>query len=285
MNSTAEAWLRRATERLTEAGIATARLDCLVLLEDATGKDRGWLLAHPDFELPAAFATILDAKVYRRVQHIPLAYIRGQSEFYGRKFAVNAHTLVPRPETETMIDLLKTLLPQGPSLTQEERDTRIIDVGTGSGAIAITVKLELPKTAVIATDIDEKCLETARQNTQKLEADIEFLHGSLLEPLRGSSLMTSNSILLANLPYVPDDFKVNAAATHEPHQAIFGGTDGLDIYRELFDQLKNSSPDNRPWFVLAESLPEQHQALAIIAKPAGYTLQTTDDFIQLFERV
>src|SRR4051794_37561413 len=100
-------WLRQSVASLEGAGISTARLDCLVLLEDETGKDRAWLLAHPEYELQGSDLNILNTKIIQRMQHVPLAYIRGRSEFYGRDFMVNAHTLVPRPETEGMIELLR----------------------------------------------------------------------------------------------------------------------------------------------------------------------------------
>src|SRR5579875_2334673 len=105
MNTTA--WLANATAQLNAANVPTARLDCLVLLENATGKDRAWLLSHPELELQGSVLKKLNTKIVQRAQHVPLAYIRGKAEFYGHELAVNAHTLVPRPETETMIDMLK----------------------------------------------------------------------------------------------------------------------------------------------------------------------------------
>ena len=278
-------WLESSTSALKDAGITTARLDCLVLLEDETGKDRAWLLSHPECELQGSVLKKLNTKITQRCQHIPLAYIRGKAEFYGREFAVNAHTLVPRPETETMIDLLKQVAINDLRLT-------IYDIGTGSGAIAITAKLELPEAEVFATDIDEKCLETARANAKNLGADIEFLHGNLLEPIsqngerrkkngENKKQAEAFSVLLCNLPYVPDNFQINRAATHEPRHALFGGPDGLDMYRELFSQLNALA--TKPLYILAESLPPQHELLASIAKAAGYKLTKTEDFIQLFQ--
>lgn len=266
-SKTTNHWLRDATRRLEAAGIHTARLDCLVLLEDATGKDRSWLLAHPDFKL--ADIVELNSKIACRAQHEPLAYIRGKTEFYGREFLVNPHTLEPRPETETMIDLVKTLV--------KSREKPIIaDIGTGSGCIAVSVKLEIPEAALWATDIDVKCLETARENSRRLHADITFREGNLIEPLADKDI----AIVLCNLPYVPDKYKLNEAAAFEPRRAIFGGEDGLDLYRELFAQI--TAHKQKPKYVLTESLPFQHAALAEIADTSGYSLRSTDDFIQLF---
>lgn len=273
------AWLAGQTGKLERAHISTARLDCLVLLEDEAGKDRGWLLAHPEYELQGSVLKNLSTKITQRAKHVPLAYVRGRAEFYGREFAVNAHTLVPRPETETMLDILKELVRRGQLSTQT--GMVIADIGTGSGAIAITAKLECPEATVSATDIDEKCLETARQNAQNLGADIEFLCGNLLEPLSHLKLDTRNLILLCNLPYVPDNFQINRAATHEPRSALFGGSDGLDLYRELFKQANGLK--TKPLYILTEALPPQHDVLASIAAAAGYNLTRTDDFIQLFQ--
>jgi release factor glutamine methyltransferase len=262
-------WLHNATQKLAQAGISTSRLDSLVLLEDSTGKNRSWLLAHPDFVI--ADPTQLDKQIIRRAGHEPLAYIRGKSEFYRREFLVNAHTLEPRPETEAMIELVK-------GLVKGREKSIIADIGTGSGCIAISVKLEIPEAKVIATDIDVKCLETARENSKKLKADVEFYEGNLLEPL--SDINYQISITLANLPYVPDKYELNEAAKFEPKHAVFGGEDGLDLYRELFSQL--SARGQKPKYILTESLPFQHELLAQIAKDSDYELQQTEDFIQVF---
>lgn len=240
-----------------------------MLLEDFTDKDRSWLLAHPDFEL--AGTSTLDEQIERRAQHEPLAYIRGKTEFYGREFIVNAHTLEPRPETETMIDLVKTIMKSRENVT-------IADIGTGSGCIAISVKLEHPEAKVAAADIDVKCLKTARENSKKLNAEVEFYQGNLLQPLLDINYPIS--IITANLPYVPEKYQLNEAAKFEPKHAIFGGEDGLYLYRELFTQISNIKYQVSN--VLTESLPFQHDELAKIAKSSGYELVETDDFIQLY---
>ncbi|TAH34243.1 peptide chain release factor N(5)-glutamine methyltransferase [Candidatus Saccharibacteria bacterium] len=298
---TIQTWLAQATATLESAGISTSRLDCLVLLSDSLEKDKAWLLSHPEYEIQGSEVKILNNKVAQRAKHVPLAYIRGHAEFYGREFAVNTHTLVPRPETETIIDLIKALPLRHPELVsgsmrgdirssevphgsrlggRDDSEIVIADIGTGSGAIAITAKLEFPNAQVIATDIDQNCLETAQVNAQALGADIIPLQGDLLQPVFDLKLDTCNLILLCNLPYVPDNFHINRAATHEPHHALFGGPDGLDLYRKLFTQTANLS--RPPHYILTEALPTQHKALAEIAKAAGYTLEKTDDFIQLF---
>jgi release factor glutamine methyltransferase len=272
-------WLLANTTQLADAGITTARLDCLVLLEDATGRDRAWLLSHPEHKLQGSVLENLDTNIAQRAQHVPLAYLRGHAEFYGREFAVNEHTLVPRPETETIIERLIGLVVSG----KLPAEPGILDIGTGSGCIAITAALELRAAGfdahVSACDIDKNCLRTAKQNAQKLGATVHFFASDLLDGAVAAG--QAYDILLANLPYVPDNFQINTAATHEPRRALFGGPDGLDLYRTMFQQIHGLASVALP-FVLTESLPIQHENLATIAKAAGYHLQVTDDFIQLF---
>ncbi|HSW36905.1 MAG TPA: HemK/PrmC family methyltransferase [Candidatus Saccharimonadales bacterium] len=265
-------WLAEATAKLTAVGIATAHLDALVLMEDCTQIDRAQLLAHPELELKPSKQKTLDLQIGRRVLHEPLSYIRNKTEFYGREFYIDHRVLEPRPESETMIDLLKAL-PFTPA-------TAIIDVGTGSGAIAITVKLELPYAKVMAIDIDAGSLNVARQNAEALEVDVQFIKGDLLRPLY-THYRREKYILLCNLPYVPNGFQVNPAALQEPHIAIFGGADGLDLYRKLFEQIDPLV--YKPRLVLTECLPPQQDALAAIARTHGYSLRQTEDFIQVFE--
>jgi release factor glutamine methyltransferase len=181
---------------------------------------------------------------------------------------IDHRVLEPRPESETIVELLKKLpLSDMPKLA---------DIGTGSGMLAITAKLELPKAKVIATDIDQNCLDIAAQNAQKHGTKIAFRQGDLLEPLKDEPF----DALLCNLPYVPDNFQINPAAMREPRLAIFGGPDGLGLYRKLFTQLE--SRHHKPRYVLTESLPPQHHLLAEIARKHGYALDTKDDFIQIF---
>jgi release factor glutamine methyltransferase len=265
-SSTANQWLKIAVRQLKASDIATARLDALVLLEDALGKDRSWILAHPDAPIDPEILELLNEQVKRRAGHEPLAYIRGFTEFYGRKFAVDHRVLEPRPESETMINILKSLkLPPFP---------KIADIGTGSGALGLTAALEIPASHVTLVDIDVNCLAVAQQNANDLNVDAAVLQGDLLDGLQDIN------VALCNLPYVPDDFHINEAAMQEPKLAIFGGPDGLDLYRKLFAQLD----DKAVKYVLTESLPFQHDDLTAIAKSHHYKQKDEDDFIQLFEK-
>jgi release factor glutamine methyltransferase len=267
---TANGWLKKAQHKLETAGIGTARLDALVLLEDATGKDRAWLLTNLNFEIPAKQHAILKNVLKRRAAHEPISYIRGRTEFYGREFLLTPAVLEPRPESETMIDLLKKLpdLPYKP---------RVADIGAGSGALGITAKLELKNSTVALIELDPKALGVAKTNVDKFTLDLKTMRSDLL-----AQADNDYDVLLCNLPYVPDGYEINAAAFYEPRLAIFGGPDGLDVYRKLFQQLKMRC--HKPLYILTESLPPQHETLKVVAMHGGYEMCQEDDFILAFQQ-
>lgn len=273
---TVQEFLESAADRLKRAGITSARLDTLILLEDALCLNRAQLLARPEDKIPPKTEVELNKKIVQRIRHVPLAYLRGKVEFYGREFIISEHVLVPRPETEVMIDELKTIL----RATVAPAQPLIIDVGTGSGAIAVTSKLELPHARVIATDIDPEALKAARKNAKKLGAEIKFLQGDLLDVTTIDRQQLT--ALLANLPYVPERYGINQAAEHEPKHAIFGGKDGLSLYRRLWEQI--AQLPNPPIWVLTESLPTQHDDMFDLAQRAGFDLHSSQVLIQVFGR-
>lgn len=268
-----DSWLHTATSRLESIGIGTARLDALVLLEDALKKDRSHLLAHPEIKIPERTLNLINAQIARRGRHEPLAYIRRKTEFYCREFFVDQRVLEPRPESETMIDVLMTLaqLPNWPV------HSRLADVGAGSGAIGITAALELSNATVDLLEIDPGAIKVAQKNVDKFAITIRVIKSDLL-----LNSTKDYDVLLCNLPYVPDNFRINPAAMNEPSVAIFGGPDGIDIYRQLFTQI--SKLNKKPLYVLCESMPPQHQKLARIAKSFEYKLSGVEDFIQVFEK-
>lgn len=267
---TVDDWLKYASAKLGATEVPSARLDALILLEDALNKDRSWLLAHTKTKLNVGILKKLNRQIDRRAKHEPLAYIRGFTEFYGRTFKINRHVLEPRPESETMIDLLKTLsLPARPELA---------DIGTGCGALGITANLEIPSATVDLYDIDSSALAVARHNCALHELHMHAYKRDLL-----NKVSKNYDAILANLPYVPTSWNINRAASHEPAHAIRGGSDGMDYYRRLFEQLQE-----RPalaQYVLCESMPLQHPGITIIAKAGGYKKLKTSDLIQVFQRV
>lgn len=270
---TVSTWLSYAKDKLEMAGIGTARLDSQLLLADMLQRDRSWLLAHLDSTVTDETRMLLDKQLEERAKHIPLAYIREKTEFYGREFFVDKRVLEPRPESETMIDILKNLAKTNDRL-------EIIDVGTGSGALAITAKLELPNAQVVATDIDPSCLQVAEKNAAKHQVAIQFAQGDLLEPI-SNTLPGITVITLANLPYVPENYQINPAAMQEPRLAIFGGADGLDPYRKLFEQAAGFA--EQPRYILTESLPPQHRELVFVAARHGFRQLQENDFVQVFQ--
>jgi release factor glutamine methyltransferase len=265
-------WLSTATKQLSDSDIATARLDCLVLLEDILNRDRSWLLANPTEKLTSRQVEVLKILLSRRIDHEPIAYLRGKTEFYGREFIVSHAVLEPRPESEAMVECLIELL-KGAS---KQPIIRLGDIGAGSGALGITAALELPDLQVELIELDDKARKVAKMNVDLFTLNISVIKSDLLEA-------TSNDydVLLCNLPYVPDDFEVNRAASHEPPVAIFGGPDGLDLYRKLFLQVNKNK--NKPLYILTESLPAQRVELSTLASKSGYDLKKTSDFIQVFE--
>lgn len=302
---TLQQFLDDIQQQLEKAGVPTARLDCLVLLEHVLGENRAHLLAYPELELQEAQLLEVQKLVNQRARHEPLSYVIGKTEFYGREFIVTPAVLEPRPESETMIDVIKMLAsekyprtPQNIGIEtgdaigfgngktdrteiRSNSNWRIVDVGTGSGALGISAALEIVGSQVVLVDIDEVALNVARQNCQRFELDIACVVDDLL--VRAHKRGVAFDVVLANLPYVPNDYQINMAATHEPPLAIFGGPDGLDLYRRMFKQLQRLE-NLKPSYVLTESLPFQHTALAAIAEDHGYIHELVDDFIQLFRR-
>jgi len=181
-----------------------------------------------------------------------------------------------------MIDLLKDILATKQLASQLADDTqktlKIADVGAGSGALGITAWLEssaAQKPHVDLLEIDPKACKIAQINVDKYTTSINVIKSDLL-----AASAQAYDILLCNLPYVPDSYTVNMAALQEPKLAIFGGPDGLNLYRRLFSQLEEVS--KRPLYILCESLPPQHKELAKVARSHGYRLEREDDFIQVF---
>lgn len=270
------AWLKEATT-LLEKESGTAQLDAEVMLARVLNVDRSWLHAHPEFEIPKDNLELLTGYVKRRAQHEPLAYILESTEFYGRNFYITNGVLVPRSESETMIDICTKYY-----VDKKKDEFFLVDVGTGSGALVITAVLETNIKYALAIDIDVKCLDVAKKNIDKYNLNIELENSDLLDCLMNKNVKNKSLLILANLPYVPEKYSINSEARNEPSHAIFGGQDGLDLYRKLFNQLDDTKAGSIAIFT--ESLPFQHAELSSIAEKHGFTLVKCEDFIQVFER-
>lgn len=262
-------WLQQSRRVLQEAGIASARLDCLVFAEDKTGKDRSYLLAHPEMELVPDIIAALNRDVCRRANHEPLAYIRGFIEFYGRRFTVDKDVLIPRPETEELIEL---------ALHWAEPDAKIIDVGTGSGAIAITLAAELSQARVEACDISELALDIAAKNNRSLGTNVRFFVSDLLDQAD-----EGYDLIAANLPYVAEGFEVSPDAHAEPSLALFAEDTGYELIERLIPQAAERIKPKG--FLLLESDPWQQDRILKTAAIAGFHKVDARRFHLLLQKV
>lgn len=261
-------WLVDAMIRLKRADIPNGRTDALVLLTDLFDVDKSWIHTHPELELNDLQLRELEHNLAKRLNHTPLAYIRGFIEFYKRKFTVNSRVLIPRPESESFIELLKDLQLETPE---------IADIGTGSGCLGITAALELPDATVHLYDIDEDALAIANHNARLYDLKLQYYPSDLLENLR-----PPYDVLLANLPYVPKKLITSPEITKEPALALFSGEDGLDHYRRFWQQV--SDLEAQPRYILTESLEEQLDALHELAQKAGYHHLKTDVLVSLYTK-
>ncbi|PLR76812.1 peptide chain release factor N(5)-glutamine methyltransferase [Bacillus sp. V3-13] len=206
-----------------------------LLLRHYTGMDRAGLLASLHSALPDETMRSFQEAVALHVKGMPVQYIIGSEDFYGRTFQVNEHVLIPRPETEELVfEAIKRIR----SLFNQEDRLEVVDAGTGTGAIAITIKLELPALKVTASDISAEALNVAKTNARNLGADLRFIHGDLLKPFIEAG--QKFDVILSNPPYIPFrdmDGMSEVVKDHEPHLALFAGDDGLDIYRRFMTEL------------------------------------------------
>ncbi|MFK2825625.1 peptide chain release factor N(5)-glutamine methyltransferase [Bacillus sp. B190/17] len=206
-----------------------------LLLQHIVNMGRSELLANMHEQLTEEQQQIFKEMVNRHGAGVPIQHMIGTEQFYGRSFIVNSDVLIPRPETE---ELVWHTLHKRKSKSAPEKDIIMADIGTGSGAIAITMKLEWPQLTVYASDLSEKALQTAKRNSEALKADVQFLHGDLLTPFIERSMKLD--LLLSNPPYIPlsdRETLSTVVADHEPELALYGGEDGLDLYRRFCEQL------------------------------------------------
>jgi release factor glutamine methyltransferase len=219
--------LHQAAAALEATGVEGARREAEALLERLLRRDRAWLYAHPEDELTAGDDARWRSWIARRAAGEPAQYIAGVAEFWGRAFAVSPAVLIPRPETELLVAaVLERIAAQDAA--------RIVDVGTGSGCIAVTLALERPRAWVAGVDRSAAALEVARGNARRLGAGVEFVEGDLLEGLDGPF-----DVIVSNPPYVSDGELPGLAREvreHEPRAALVAGPRGDEIYRRLIPQ-------------------------------------------------
>lgn len=252
--------LREAANKLQPKKIVcdldrdVGRLEAEILLAHALKRDRAWLLANPEYPVPSTRYLAFSKLVTRRARHEPVAYILGRKEFYGRDFKVTPDVLIPRPETELMVDLIKNILPRldrgidsvDSRLRGNDGGAMIWDIGTGSGALAVTLAKEIEGSTVLATDISAKALAVARRNAKTYNAkNTSFLAADLLDTkvlvrLGQASKKYPTLVIAANLPYLPSSDKRTLDADvveFEPSKALFAGKDGLALIQKFLTQL------------------------------------------------
>jgi len=239
--------LKSAITKLAASNITDdiPRLEAEILLSNIFKKPREFLLTHDECELTKSQITNYKLLIKKRLKHMPIAYLTGEKEFYGLKFKVNKNVLIPRPETELMVEEALKLAARSP------QPVTLIDVGTGSGCLIITLAKQITSGKFFAIDVSAKALSLAKQNsrTHNVHKNIKFLKGNLLKPVLknwkseiacpGSTTRNWRLVILANLPYLaPTQIKKSFTIKCEPKIALNGGKDGLDLYRKLAGQIK-----------------------------------------------
>ena len=265
-NKTIKAWLDATKTRLSRTDAE------LILLFALKRDDRTFLVAHDDYVLSKKEEDIANYCYAERRKGVPLAYILKKKYFYGREFYVDESVLIPRPETEDIIDIVNSILEK-----QNIKDPLIYDVGTGSGCIAITMKLENPEATIIAIDNSADALHVTEKNCKKYQLKIPLVRSDLLNSVTG----LNPDIIVANLPYVDIHWSWlnKTELEHEPKNALFAGNHGLALIFRLIDQITLTK---RTKNLILEADPCQHKEIINYTKKKGLRLAEARNFILYF---
>ena len=220
-------WRRGALRRLADVSDSAA-LDADLLLSGVLRRPRAWLRAHDDTTIAAADLATLERWLAQRRDHVPLAYLTGEQHFWTLTLTVTPGTLVPRPETEHLVEQALARIPP-------DTDADVADLGTGSGAVALAIASERPRARVIATDVSRAALDVARGNAARLSiGNVAFRHGDWFDALPDALPRRRFDVIASNPPYVESDYPgLDAALRHEPRSALAAGADGLDDIRRI----------------------------------------------------
>ena len=270
-------WILETAASLKAAGIPSARLDAEIILAHTLKKQRTYLHAHGEETIGRREHEIADARVALRLDRTPIAYIIGHKEFYGRLFKVTPSTLIPRPESEMIITILKELLPRSHSLIQAA-PKRLVDVGTGSGCLGITAKLEFPELDVTLLDVSNHALTVAKKNAKLLGADVTAERSNLL-----AGYAFAPDIILANLPYVDPEWERSPETEFEPAEALFAPDGGLYLINNLIEEASGRMSSGGLMFLEAD--PRQHRSIMRHAKNHGFLMRENRDFIVVLEKI
>jgi release factor glutamine methyltransferase len=235
--------------------IAASKIDpreARLLLAEVCGFSQASLAASPEEEIPFDVENAFFDLASKRRTGVPVAYLLGRQEFYGLELSVNPSVLIPRPETELLVDL-----------ALERRPASVLDLGTGSGAIALALKFHMRKALVVAVDADLSALNTAKRNASRLNLDVELRHGRWFAPVAGERF----DLIVSNPPYVAEGDPHLPALRHEPQGALVGGADGLDCIRDI---LKGAVDHLQPaGWLLMEHGQGQDSAVRELFRQAG----------------
>ena len=259
-------WLKIATKSLKTANIPSARLDAELILANTLRKNRTYLHAHLDEEIDPRRFDIANARLDLRLDRVPIAYILGYKEFYGRRFTVSPSVLIPRPESEDLISLFLELT------ASEIAEKVLIDVGTGSGCLGITAKLERSNLSVILSDISKPALNIAEKNANALNADVHIQQQSLL-----NGQLKPVDYIFANLPYVDENWDVSPELQYEPEIALFAEDEGLKLILQLISQAPRCLTPEGLLFIEAD--PQQHNRIIDEAVKNGFVKERVLNYI------
>lgn len=259
-------WLKIATKSLKTANIPSARLDAELILANTLRKNRTYLHAHLDEEIDPRRFDIANARLDLRLDRVPIAYILGYKEFYGRRFTVSPSVLIPRPESEDLISLFLELT------ASEIAEKVLIDVGTGSGCLGITAKLERSNLSVILSDISKPALNIAEKNANALNADVHIQQQSLL-----NGQLKPVDYIFANLPYVDKNWDVSPELQYEPDIALFAEDEGLKLILQLIAQAPRCLTSEGLLFIEAD--PQQHNRIIDEAVKNGFVKERVLNYI------
>jgi len=268
-SSSTVGWLMSDAARALRGVSDSPLLDAQLLLAFVTGQPRSTIIASPERLVRSGLADELGRLLDRRLRGEPLAYLVRSQEFYSLPLRVTSAVLIPRPETELLVDAALELLPRG-----EPR--AVLDVGTGSGAIALAIKHERPQANVTALDVSAAALTVARANAESLGLAVRFVESSWFAALEGGYEApvvsdTAFDVIVCNPPYVASEDRAFAALGFEPRLALDGGADGLDALRAvLAGAAAHLNPGGR---LLLEHGHDQRDALVALAESAGWTVE------------
>ncbi len=265
--------IKKTRHRIAESGSTTPELDALILLEHTCEKPRTWLYTHAnepiDSKLQKECLQKYEELVAQRINGAPVAYLIGKKEFYGLSFSVSPDVMTPRPESEALIDYV---------LKNAPKEARVIDMGTGCGALAVSLKVSRPDLDVTASDVSAKALTIARDNASDNVTSLQFQESDLFSRITGTF-----DVIIANLPYLKPDAELTRDTEQEPKLALDGGDkDGLGVYRRFLQDAPGYL--NSGGIIVLESDPWQHPKLIRFGYTYGFCARDEGRFLLALEK-